>query len=486
MEKIRFWIPPVPFRQFRKNGVASGIRMACVLDDRLFHGLRFEGDMYLLTPENWQEVITYGDIDFLLIESIYFSPGSGWFMDNFRQLPSLQDLKLVARFAREKGIPAVFWMTRGHEYHVVYHGLLDHFDYLFSTDPKEVEMLQARGKDVDYLPPCIQPAVHHPFRPCDAQTTFELNVLYDGLADLEKKVEKLSVLREIQKLGLSIIESRRHLSPSRRLHDLSEITESVLGCTTRRGRILALTHAKSCITFQNTLSTCSEQQWMSLEAAGCGLPVLYQGNLSGNDVRKSVVLECGDLPLDLLIELLRFEEDPVFRDRMGQMAWRQVHQHHTFSHRIRQICEKLGLDFLWEEHPKASVIVLANTREEAERIRSIIGQQTYPHIETVVLLKTSIPGLTEGQKPVADSEDFRCIEVPDAMSDSECLYMGHVNAKGTCHFRINCEDDFGPHYISDLMLYGHCMGVWIDQCFHESEIMPDRFKLVRGKMRSVR
>jgi len=479
MEKIRFWIPPVPFRQFRKNGVKSGIRMACVLDDRLFHGLRFEGEMFVLTPDNWQEVISYGEIDFLLIESIRLSACVNWFIDNPRQIFSGQDLKQVVQHAREKGIPSVFWMTRGYEYHQVYQGLLDHFDYLFSTDLKEVEMLQARGKDVDYLPPCIQPAVHHPLRTCDVQPTLQLNVLFDGLADLEKKAGQLSVLREIQKLGLSIIESRCHL-PSGRLYDLSQLKESVLGCTTRRGRILALTHAKSCITFQKTLSTCSEQQWMSLEAAGCGLPVLYQGNLSGNDLRKSIVMECGDLPLDLLIELLRFEKDPVFRDRMGQMAWRQVHQHHTFSHRIRQICQKLKLDFLWEEYPKASVIVLANTREEAERVRSIIGQQTYPHIETVVLLRTRIPELTEDQTLVVDADNFRCIEVAESMSDSECLYVGQVNAKGTCHFRMDCEDDYGPHYVADMILYAHCMDVCVDQCIPEPVIPTDRFKLFGG------
>ena len=455
MEKSHFWIPPVPFRQFRKSVVNSGIRMACVVDDRLFHGLRFEGEMFLLTPDNWQEVITYGGIDFLLIESIWVSACGGWFIDNPRQIPSGQDLKLVVQHARKKGIPTVFWMTRGYEFHEIYQDLLDHFDYLFSTDPKEVEMLQARGKNVDYLPPCIQPAVSNPFRSFDAQPTFELNVLYDGLADLEKENGKLGLLREIQKLGLSIIESRRHL-PSSCLHDLSEFKGSVLGCTTRRGRILALTHAKSCITFQNTLSTCSEQQWMSLEAAGSGLPVLYQGTLSGNDVRKSVVMECGDLPLDLLIELVRFEKDPVFRERMGHLAWRQVHQDHTFSHRIRQICEKVGLDFLWEEYPEVSVIALAYNRDQAKRVRDIIKQQTYPHIETVVLLKTRIPGLPEGQKLPADTDNFRCIELTETLSDMACLHIGHNRAQGTCHFRMDCQDHYGPHYIADLMLYPRC------------------------------
>jgi hypothetical protein len=476
IEKTKFWIPPVPFHQHRKTGHNTQACMACVVDDRLFHGLRFEGEMLMLTPDNWQEVITYGCIDFLLVESIWRSTCGIWFIDRCRQTPDGQNLIQVVEFARKKAISTVFWMTRGYEYHEMYQGLLDHFDYVFSTDPKEVEVLTAQGRDADYLPPCIQPAVHHPFRPYNPHRSFGLNVLYDGLADLEKQVPRLKILKEIQKLGLSIIESRRHVPPSR-LNHLSEYRDSILGCTTRRGRILALQHANTSVTFDATLSTPAEQQWMTLEAAGCGLPVVHQGSVSKDDVRKCIAIECGNSPVDLLIELVRFQKDPVFRERMGHIAWRQVHQHHTFSHRIRQICEKIHMGPLWEEFPKVSVIVLAKTREQAEQPRNIIEQQTYPNIETVVLVKNRTPRLPEDQKPVDDTDNFCCIEVTDTLSDSECMYMGHMNAKGTYHFRMDCEDNYGPHYIADMIFYARCLDARIDECFHEPVTLTGRFKL---------
>jgi hypothetical protein len=456
-EKIKFWMPPIPFRQPQKQEKTTNIRMACVVEDRLYHGLCFEGEILLLTPKNWQAILTYARIDFLLIESIWISSCGNWSVDRSRQTCHLADLIQVAQYARKQNIPTVFWMTKGHEYHELYQPLFRCFDYLFCADFRQIDKISSSRRHADGLQPCIQPAVYNPFRHYDPFHDFALNVLFDGLADLEKQNFQHEILKETQRIGLSIIESRQHFFKNR-LCPFPEYFDSILGYTTLQGRLLALKYAKTYVTFHGTLSTPVEQQWMALEAGACRLPVIHQGELSKEDVRKTFAIECKDHPMDLLIELIRYRADNIYRERMGHKTWRAVHQGHTFSHRIKYICEAIGIKSLWEEFPKVSAITLVHSKESFEKASVLFRQQTYPNLEMLIVVKDTASWLSgfHGWKDAV--KDIKLIKVPGEISDNTCMNIGHIQARGLYHCRLNTQDHYGPDYISDMILHVRSIG----------------------------
>jgi len=456
LELTKYWTPPVPPWQPLKKTLNSSLRMACVVEDRLYQGLRFEGQVILLTPFNWKQVLRHGKPDILLMESIWNTATGHWHMGQCPGAPGRDELLEIVALARKQSIPTVFWITKGHEYHEHYKGFAEHFDYVFCADPREAELLRSEGVNAEELLPCIQPAIYNPFRHYEDYNAFSLDMLYDGWADLDRMEDDLSFLKEVKPYGLNIVESRYQIF-RRRMDVLPEFKDCILGGVTEQSRIQALRYAKAYITLERTLSTRTTQQWKTLEAAACRLPVVHHGDLYDEDVRKGVVIECPD-QLEFLVEFVRFQEDDLYRERMAHLGWRKAFQEHTFAHRIRKICKTIGIDHDWEEYPKASLITPTFRRELLPRCLQTFEQQTYPNKELMLVFNGPDRPMYEELGLEHPRNDVKIANVPGEMFAGACLNLGHLLAEGEYCFRMDDDDYYGPNYILDMILQARCIG----------------------------
>ncbi|MGH8605201.1 MAG: hypothetical protein ACREXR_21155, partial [Gammaproteobacteria bacterium] len=330
-----YWTPPVPpWKPLRKDPNSS-LRIACVVGDRLYRGLRLEGELLVLTPENWRRVLRFGKPDFLLVESFWNTATGHWHMAQSVPSPGREELLDVVSLARRLSIPTVYWNTQDHVYHEPYKDFAGHFDHIFCADPGEAEALRAEGVPAELLYPAVQPALYNPFRLSEHADAFSLGILYDGWADLDRFTERLSVLRDVKKHGLAIIESRYEIFHLRRKR-LPEYRDCILGCVTAKSRLMALRHAHAVVTCTHTISSCTTQQWLTMESAACRVPVVHHGESSRNDIRHGCIIPRPDR-LDFLSEFVRFREDDLYRERVAHHGWRYVHQCHTYSHRMQSI-----------------------------------------------------------------------------------------------------------------------------------------------------
>jgi hypothetical protein len=450
LERTLYWAPPIPAWQPLKKSLNSSLRMACVLEERLYQGLRFEGDLLLLTPQNWQQVLKYGRPDFLLMESIWETTTNHWHMGQCPNAPGREELLKMVSLAKKFSIPTVFWITKGHEYHEHYKDFARNFDFVFCADPKEAEMLQVEGVQAKELLPCVQPAIYNPFRHYDDYYAFNLGMIYDGWADLDRMTDELSILKEVKNYGLDVIESRYQIF-RRRMEVLPNFKDCILGCVTMQSRIQALRYAKAYITMDKTLSSMTTQQWMTLEAAASRLPVVHYGALPENDVRLGCVIECPD-EMEFLVEFVRFQQDDLYKERLAHLGWRKVFQEHTFAHRMQKICKTIGIDHDWEEYPKASLITPTFRPELLPRCFQTFERQTYPNKELVVVFNgKDVPAYSELglDRP---RNDVKLANVPNEMFAGACLNQGHMLAEGDYFFRVDDDDYYGDNYILDMML----------------------------------
>ncbi|PTN33802.1 glycosyltransferase [Desulfonatronum sp. SC1] len=455
LELLGYWSPPVPLCIPLKKTLNSSLRIACVVEDRLYHGLRFEGQVMLLTPANWKHVLKYGKPDFLLMESIWNTATGNWHMGQCPNAPSRNELLEMVSLARKLSIPTVFWITKGHEYHEHYKDFARHFNHVFCADPKETELLRAEDLKAEDLLPCVQPAIYNPFRHYEDYNVFNLDMLYDGWADLDRMADELNFLQEVKPYGLNIIESRYQIF-RRRMDALPEFKDCILGCVTEQSRIQALRYAKAYITLDKTLSTRITQQWKTLEAAACRLPVVHRGSLSEDDVRKDVVIECPD-QMKFLVEFVRFREDDLYRERLGHLGWRKAFQEHTFAHRIRKICKTIGIEHDWVEYPKASLITPTFRREHLPRCLQTFKQQTYPNKELVLVFNgDELPKHTDLCLDKT-RDDIKISNVPGEMFAGACLNQGRALAEGEYFFRVDDDDQYGTNYILDMILQARCI-----------------------------
>jgi len=455
LELTGYWSPPVPPWTPLKKTLNSCLRMACVVEDRLYQGLRFEGEVLLLTPHNWKHILKHGRPDFLLMESTWNTATGHWHMAQCPVAPGREELLDIVSLARKQSIPTVFWITKGHEYHDHYKDFARNFDNVFCADPREAALLRTEGINAEELLPCVQPAIYNPFRQYEHRDAFSLGVLYDGWADLDRMTNKLRMLQEVKPYGLNIIESRYQIF-RRRMDVLPEFKDCILGCVTEQSRIQALRYAKAYITLDNTLSTQTTQQWMTLEAAACRLPVVHHGSLPDNDVRMGCVLSYPD-ESGILEEFIRFQEDDLYRERVAHLGWRKVFQEHSFAHRVQKICKTVGIDHDWVEYPKASLITPTFRRELLTRCVQTYERQTYPNKELVLVFNgQELPKHADlGLKNLR--ADIKIANVPGEMFAGACLNQGHVLAEGVYCFRVDDDDYYGENYIFDMILQAKCI-----------------------------
>ena len=447
---IGYWTPPILSWEPVKKTVNSSLRIACVVEDSLYQGLRFEGEVLLLTPVNWEYVLRYCRPDVFLMESVWKSATEHWHMGQCPGAPDRDELLKMVSLASKMSIPTVFWITKGYEYHEQYKEFAGHFDYVFCADLREVDLLRTDGLRAEALLPCVQPALYNPFRFYDQYDAFSLDVLYDGWADLERMTDELRLLKEVKPYGLSIIESRYQIF-RRRIEFLPEYKDCILGCVSERSRIQALKYAKAYVTHEKTLSTRTTQQWMTLEAVSSRLPVVYYGRLSDDDVCKGLVIECS-VPTEFQVEFVRFSEDELYRERVAHLGWRKVNQQHTFSHRIQTMCKTIGIEHDWEEYPKASLITPTFRRDFLPRCLETFQRQTYPNKELILVYNgREVPTYEELglESPV---NEVKIANVPGEMFAGACLNQGHILAEGEYFFRVDDDDYYGPNYVMDMIL----------------------------------
>lgn len=446
-----YWTPPVPPWTPLRKYPNSSLRIAGIVGNRLYQGLRFEGELLVLTPENWRRVLRFGKPHFLLMESFWNTATGHWHMAQSLASHGREELMEIVSLARNLSIPTVYWNTQDHVFHGHYNDFARHFDHVFCADPREAEALRVEGVRAEELLPAVQPALFNPFRLYEHADAFSLGVLYDGWADLDRLTERLSILHEVKKYGLSIIESRYSIF-HRRLDYLPEYRDCILGCVTHESRLLALRHARAAMTFEHTLSSPTTQQWITLESAACRIPVVHHGEPSKSDIRHGCIIPRPDR-LDFLSEFVRFREDDLYRERMAHHGWRYVYQNHTFAHRVQSICKTVGIADDWTEFPKASVIVPTYREHLLRNCLDTYERQAYPNKELIVVFNGD--SITPPKIPGMDKvrEDIRVLVVPRELFAGACLNLGQLQARGEYCFRIDDDDEYGDNYILDMMLH---------------------------------
>jgi len=452
LELVQYWVPPVPPWQPLKKTKNSSLRMACVVEDRLYHGLRFEGQVMLLTPFNWRQVLKYGKPDFLLMESIWSDATGHWHMSQCPNAPGRDELLEMVALAYRLSIPTVFWITKGHEYHEHYKDFARHFNYVFCADPKETELLCAEGIRSAVLLPCVQPAIYNPVRSFEHHDAFTINVLFDGWADIDKHPEAFFFMNDLNERHLlQIIETRFPITKNR-FNSCLENKDVTLGCLSEKSRQTCLKYVNTYLACDKSISTTTEQKWRIFEAAACRTSILY---LSENVIDKllhNVVVSVQSIE-DLQVQLDLYQSDALLREKNGHIGWRYVNENHTFSKILQIICKKISILHDWVEFPKVSIVAPTMRAERISNIIDCYETQAYANKELVIVYNSTKSLPEDIHNIFANRTDIIFQQLPEDCFAGDCLNVGINYSSGEFIFRNDDDDFYAEHYISDMILY---------------------------------
>ncbi len=458
IDRVHYWIPPVTPFQTQKKQPNSSLRMAAIVDDRLYRGLRYEGNLLLLTPENYHHVIQDEKPDIILVESCRQSVSGHWRFAQIAQNHEREALLRLIDLARQNNIPVIYWFTADHSYHDHYQEILPFFDHIFCADPLELELLKGQMNNVSLLPPAIQPVIHNPFRDYQNNNHLAIDTIFDGWADL-LRFDNLLPMKRLSFFGLKVIDSRNLIFRDK-LKDIPDHHSHILGCVHWQDRLTALKHSNVAISCENSLASLTLQKWHSLETLGCRVPLVHFGKIGDGDIRKGLVVETGG-ETDFLTALARIIEEPTYREQLAQLKWREVHQHHTFSQRLRSLCEKIGVHYPAIESPMATLLSPTNRPDHIGQILGTYEKQTVPNKELIIIYNGPNSRLNEVQQTVLKThlEGVRLLTQPAELYAGASLNNGAQNARGQYCFRIDDDDYYSEHYIADMMLHFQAIDV---------------------------
>lgn len=452
LESFSYFSPDITTIDFPNEKKNSSLKVAGIAEGDFENSFHHECEFFTVNKNNWRFTLKYGDIDFLLIQSLWKSNDS-WSMAQSINNEDGKELRLLIKSFREAGIPTVYWITMDHSYHQHFKDLANEFDYVFCSDKKELELLRENGfLNTKFLPPFVHPKIYNPFKFFEHYDSLELGSIFDGWADLDRSSSYHELLKSIKEIGrLDIIESRYKVTKARRNTLGGALSSSVIGCVHGLDIPNVLKYGKNYLSFEETLSNSTTAQWNALRAAASYLPVLHLGEIAEHDLRKDFVLEVSTTR-EFLVELQRRSEDDLYRKRCAHLAWRKVYQKHSFSNRFDSICKYIGMNNEWEEFPKISVITPTCRKEYLKKSFENYDKQNYPNKELILVYNGDDKALRQDLGVSEKRSDIKLFNLPHGHFTGSAMNFGNLCSSGKYLFKFDDDDEYGVNYITDFVL----------------------------------
>jgi spore maturation protein CgeB len=354
----------------------------------------------------------------------------------------------ITSYCRSKNIPTILWDTEDSLDLPLYLPITSQFDYIFTADEMSRETLKNyHSKPIRILKPAIQPRLHNPMKP-DADKYHGFSVLFDGWADILENPEVHQSLEELTSIGLHVIDSR-YLLATNKLNGTKRLRKNIMGCVSYTQLLNLLRHYKVLIVSTNSLSSRFSIKRKVIEAIACGCSVFSIGSRRLNGYEDIVTHFDKSKSIKQAVKWLLSNE--LERNRNIHIARRSLLRHHTYAHRLREICDTINIEHNWLEHPKISVILATKRPRRIDSFLDQLGKQTYPNIELIIINNS-----TKNYDKVEQFKKFPHLNIKLRHLHPEhnlgtCLNSGINEAAGGYWFKMDDDDYYGPHYIEDMI-----------------------------------
>ena len=444
--------PPLPIPEAKVDGPP----VAAILDTFTEHSLRYEANLLLLSREHWRVQIEEARPACLFVESA-FSGNNGEWRHQIVRCENLEDnpLRELLQYCRSNRIPTVFWNKEDPPHFDDFVSAAREFDFVFTSDADCVPIYrEALGHDRIYvLPFAAQPRLHNPSR---EEGWPNYPVCFPGSWVQHRHPDRAEALRYLLDpalpLGLHIFDrnlTRRDLGPRYRFPD--RYKEAIKGTLTYEEMLTAY----RCYDVLMNVNTVAESPTMFarrvFESLACGTPVISSESVGmsrmlGEHVRVTRSME---ETTDHLLELLGDEEARV---REGHLAYRHVHESHTYRHRMDEVFRRVGLESLVSEQPSVSVLMPTMRPENVSRCLDNFKKQTYPNKELVLILNNAEFDLNAIREHTDLIPNVRVLHVDGRTTLGDCLNRGVEAASGQYIAKMDDDDHYGERYLSDSVL----------------------------------
>jgi Glycosyl transferase family 2 len=422
--------PAIPALPGVRVGVASGRRVR--------DGLAWEWSQVDLMPANWRTMLPRQPFDLVLLE---ITEGSvpGWGDAHG------EDVAALLAWCRDHGTRCVAWVTGAVTEPDSGESWIDKVSHVFVDDPRLLEKWRARwpASHIGLLEPAAQPRIHNPR-------------LAGGPAKRRDEAACVVVHGESVALGA-----------------LDGLDSTMLSMWPADNAAAKAVHAAGFATSADpgaapspALSGCrvvaelgdrgAGRSWAVVEAGCAHAAVVTDGSgLAGiaDDLSDLVVSSEDAESLRYDIRALVLQDELC--DRQGVRLARAVRGRHTFTHRVDQIADAIGLRIsrpaktvsaiISTNRPHALGNVLRNTARQKHAVQG--------DLELVLVLHGFDIRTAEVEATARDTgvENLTVIQADKSLTLGACLNLGLDAAGGDFIGKMDDDNYYGSHYLTDLV-----------------------------------
>lgn len=441
-----------------RRPVFDDLRVGTILDEFSAESFGYEWAIVPLKRDGWKSQL--GSVDFVFIESAWNGNGGDWkFKLTGTAGPSPEVVELLAE-CRHRKIPTVFWNKEDPPHFEDFLPLAELCDVVFTSDIRLIPEYQAKlGHDrVAALPFAAQPAIHNPSRP--AHNFAARDIAFAGMYFAHKFPERRQQMDLLLGAAAAISGRMQHgleifsrfLGEDERYQFPGALAEHVVGSLPYRNLLTAYKYFKVFLNVNSVVDSPSMCARRIFEITAAGTPVVTTPSAATkaffpiDEVAQPETKEDAEF---VLRSLVRSKE---LRDRTVHKAQRRIWAEHTYTHRAISVMDALAIDHTDPISASVSAVVSTNRPQHLEKIISTHAQQTHANRE-LVLVAHGFTVPTDFARRATDSgiENFQILEVDSTESLGECLNRGISAAGGDVIAKMDDDDIYGAHYLSDQL-----------------------------------
>nr|WP_216630037.1 glycosyltransferase [Brevibacterium renqingii] len=455
-DNLKDEFPPAP--RTDRRPAFENLNVGTILDEFSAESFSYEWKTIPLKRTAWKSQLAV--LDFVFVESAWNGNGGDWkFKLTGTTGPSTEIAELLAE-CRHCGIPTVFWNKEDPPHFDDFLPLAKMFDVVFTSDVRLVgDYQRLLGHDRVYpLAFAAQPAIHSPVRP--SKNFAGRDIAFAGMYFTHKFPERrtqmdllLGAADEVSSRmehGLEIFS--RFLGDDERYQFPGRLADRVVGSLPYRNLLTAYKNYKVFLNVNSVVDSPSMCARRIFEIAASGTPVISTPSEATKRFFPLSELPQPETQKEAELVLRAFVRSSELRNRTVHLAQRRIWKEHTYTHRAMSIMDVIGVEYSDPIPRSVSVVVSTNRPEHLSNVFETHAAQQLENRELIVVqhgFKSSPEAMQRASE--LGIENLTLIEAASSDSLGACLNRGVAAASGDIIAKMDDDDIYGEHYLSDQL-----------------------------------
>lgn len=441
-----------------RRPVFVDLRVGTILDEFSAESFGYEWATVPLKRDGW--ISQLGSVDFVFIESAWNGNGGDWkFKLTGTAGPSPEVVELLAE-CRHRKIPTVFWNKEDPPHFDDFLPLAKLFDVVFTSDVRLVHQYREHlgHESIAPLAFAAQPAIHSPIRP--AHKYAARDIAFAGMYFTHKFPERRAQMDLLlgaadnvsprMEHGLEIFS--RFLGDDERYQFPGTLAERVVGSLPYRNLLTAYKNYKAFLNVNSVVDSPSMCARRIFEITAAGTPVISTPSEATKRFFPLSELPQPETQEEAELILRAYVRSSELRDRTVHLAQRRIWSEHTYTHRAMTIMDSVGVEYSDPIPRSVSVVVSTNRPEHLSNVLETHAAQKLENRELIIVQHgfDSSPEVVNYATKLG-IENLILLEAPGSDSLGACLNRGIEAASGDVIAKMDDDDLYGEHYLSDQL-----------------------------------